>query len=109
MGKQVDTRTRLVETTARLLRTQGFYGTGLNQIIAESSTPRGSLYFHFPGGKEELTVEALRQSGVRMTELLRSTFDAHPDPGEALRAYVHAAARAMEKSGWRRGCPIATV
>src|SRR5439155_10246358 len=40
-----DTRTRMLEATARLLQLRGYHGTGLNEILAESGAPRGSLYF----------------------------------------------------------------
>src|SRR4051794_24575253 len=62
-----DTRTRMLETTARLLQLRGCPGTGLNEILAESGPPRGSLYFHFPGGKDQLVIEATRLPVDRTT------------------------------------------
>ena len=47
------TRQQIVEKTSALLERQGYHATGLNQIVAESETPRGSLYYYFPHGKEE--------------------------------------------------------
>jgi len=41
----------LVRTAMRLFRRQGYASTGLQQILAESGAPRGSLYHYFPGGK----------------------------------------------------------
>ena len=108
MAVQTDTRKRLISTTKRLLWTQGYGATGLNQIIAESETPRGSIYFHFPGGKEELTVAALRDAGAAMSAALRKSFEKR-GIRQALRQYVKAFARAMQESGWQRGCPLATV
>ena len=48
------TREQIIEKTCELIELQGFNATGVNQIIRESGTPKGSLYYHFPGGKEEL-------------------------------------------------------
>ena len=56
----VDTRVRLIETTARLLQHRGYHGTSLSDILEASGAPRGSLYFHFPGGKDQLAIEATR-------------------------------------------------
>ena len=56
MSKGDATRERMVESATRLFMAQGYAATGLKQIIEEGEAPRGSLYFHFPGGKEELAV-----------------------------------------------------
>ena len=54
-----DTRTRMIEATALLLRRRGYHGTSLNDILSASGAPRGSLYFHFPGGKDQLVIEII--------------------------------------------------
>jgi TetR/AcrR family transcriptional regulator, lmrAB and yxaGH operons repressor len=41
----------------RLFREHGYLGTALSDVVTESAAPRGSIYFHFPGGKEELATE----------------------------------------------------
>jgi len=58
-----DTRTRMLQATGRLLRQRGYHGTSLNDILADSGAPRGSLYFLFPGGKEELAAAAIALGG----------------------------------------------
>ena len=52
-----------MHATARLLQQQGYNATGVNEIVARSGAPKGSLYFHFPGGKEELAMQAMMSSG----------------------------------------------
>jgi TetR/AcrR family transcriptional regulator, lmrAB and yxaGH operons repressor len=54
--RRTDTRERVIQTAAGLFRAQGYHATGLNQVLAEGGLPKGSLYFHFPGGKEQLAV-----------------------------------------------------
>ncbi|GAA3331467.1 hypothetical protein GCM10020331_088170 [Ectobacillus funiculus] len=44
---------------AAFFQLQGYHATGLNQILTESETPKGSLYYHFPNGKEQLAIEAV--------------------------------------------------
>jgi len=41
-----------METAATLFRRQGYAATGLNQILDEASVKAGSLYHHFPQGKQ---------------------------------------------------------
>ena len=62
LSKGERTRKKLVDTTAALLRCQGYHATGLSQIVAESGAPRGSLYFYFPGGKDDLAIAAIAAS-----------------------------------------------
>ena len=54
-----NTRKKMIETTARLVQAKGYHGTSLNEILKKSDAPRGSLYFHFPGGKKTLVLEAM--------------------------------------------------
>ena len=109
MKSPIDSRARFVETTAALLRRQGYHATGLSQIIKESGAPKGSLYFHFPGGKETLAEAALEQSGDQMHEDLRRLVAAAKGPKEAIMAVTTALADQLEASDFLDGCPVATV
>ena len=104
-----DTREHMIETTASLVHRQGFYGTSLNEILLESGAPRGSLYYHFPGGKEELVLEAARQGVAMVTQLLKEVLTDSPDPADGVRAFVEAAAHVLRDSGYVFGCPVAPI
>ncbi len=107
MGK--DTRKHMIETTAGLVHRRGFHGTSLNEILEQSGAPRGSLYYHFPGGKEELVLEATRQGVAIVTQLLKEVLTDSPDPTEGVRAFVEAAAHGLRDSGYVFGCPVAPI
>ena len=102
-------RKKLVEATALLLRKQGFHATGLSEIVEASGAPRGSLYFYFPGGKEELACAALEESGAMWRALLDGVITAAPDLGEAVERVCGVLAEALAASKWESGCPLATV
>jgi TetR/AcrR family transcriptional regulator, lmrAB and yxaGH operons repressor len=104
-----DTREHMIKTTAGLVHRRGFYGTSLNEILLESGAPRGSLYYHFPGGKEELVLEAARQGVASVTQLLKEALADSPDPAEGVRAFVEAAAHVLRDSGYVFGCPVAPI
>jgi TetR/AcrR family transcriptional repressor of lmrAB and yxaGH operons len=104
-----DARERAVRTTARLLQEQGYAHTGVTQIIEESGSPKGSFYFHFPQGKEQLAVEALRASGQQVADGLSHLARISDTPAILVDRFIRAEAKALELSGYRQGCPIATV
>jgi len=99
----------MIETTAILLSLQGYNATGLNQIIRESATPKGSLYFHFPGGKEELAVAALLAVGAETQHKVQSALQTSDQASDAIAAFVLVLADELQASDFCKGCPIATV
>lgn len=104
-----DTRTRILEAAERLLKHRGVAGTSLSDILEISDAPRGSLYHHFPGGKDEIVLEATRAGIQRVTVFLRECFAPGRDPAERVREYVEATASELEASGYRFGCPVAPL
>ena len=52
-------RSRMVAGAVRLLATKGVEGTSFAEVLAATGSPRGSVYYHFPGGKPELLHAAL--------------------------------------------------
>lgn len=102
-------RQKVIATTVQLLRRQGLSATGINRIIRESRSPRGSIYFHFPGGKEELTIEALRSAQRTVVERMRSAMGGGQSTAQALRRVVRDYAKDLRTSDYEFGCPIANV
>ena len=99
----------MLDTAAELFSTQGYHATGLNQLTSAGGAPKGSLYFHFPGGKEQLAAEALRISGDRLRVQLAAILTHAPNAADGLAAVVDALARNLTESDFTRGCPIATA
>ncbi len=102
-------RARVIEVAGDLLRRKGYNGTGLSHIIKKSATPKGSLYFHFPGGKVELTIAALKESGTDFGDKLYSLITLENDPGEAIEIACNSLAQDLLESNYEAGCPLATV
>jgi AcrR family transcriptional regulator len=103
------TRERIVETSAELMRRQGYAATGIKQIATDAQAPFGSLYHHFPGGKEELGAAAIRTSGALYEQLIPAVFDPAPDLPTAVRAFFDGAAEHLRETGFADACPIATI
>jgi TetR/AcrR family transcriptional repressor of lmrAB and yxaGH operons len=107
--KRESSREAFLRATAELLRRQGYSATALNEIVARSGAPKGSLYFHFPGGKEELAVAAMARSGEQLRRAIVAILDSGESIGESLARLVDAMAAGLVGSAFQDGCPIATV
>ena len=60
------TRQTMITGAAALLARRGMSATSFSEVLAATGAPRGSLYHHFPGGKDELMAEATRYVGNRL-------------------------------------------
>src|SRR3954447_7324177 len=100
------TRQRIVESGAELLRVKGYTGTGVKEIVETAKAPFGSLYHHFPGGKEELGAEVIRWSGAMYAQLGPAVLGPAPDAPSGVVAFFAGAAEHLEESGYEDACPI---
>ena len=102
-------RQRLVAAAVRLLCRQGYEATVVKEIAREGAAPMGSFYFHFPGGKEELGVAALRQGAEDFAALLRATLEQTEAVEDAVANCALVLAERLQRSDWLDGCPVATT
>lgn len=65
-----DVRDRMVDGAIRLLAKQGLQATSFADVLALTGAPRGSVYHHFPGGKDQLVSAAVDRSGARASAAL---------------------------------------
>jgi TetR/AcrR family transcriptional regulator, lmrAB and yxaGH operons repressor len=105
----MDTRERMVDATARLLARQGYHATGVAQVLSESEAPRGSLYFHFPEGKQQMASAAIERLGEELGAVLQAKLDAKPDVKAGLQSIARMFARQLEATDFQLGCPVATT
>lgn len=104
-----ETQKQIIETTSQLLERQGYNATGLNQIVSESGAPKGSLYYYFPDGKEQIGAETLLWSGERMAERIREGLSQVEGVGDAIHWLAMNIARVIENSKFQAGGPLTTV
>jgi TetR/AcrR family transcriptional repressor of lmrAB and yxaGH operons len=99
----------MLSTARTLFARQGLHGTGINQVLAEGGAPKGSMYFHFPGGKQQLAAEAMEASATEMAAAIKATIEAIDDPPAAVRTMADALGQRLVESQFQEGCPLATV
>lgn len=102
-------RDQILQTTCMLLEKQGYHGTGLNEIVKESGAPKGSLYYYFPAGKEQITAEAVLQAGQVTTERVRAGLAASGSASKAIHDFILLIAENVERSGFSTGGPLTAV
>lgn len=98
-----------MNASAELFRRNGYTGTGLKQIVTTAGAPFGSLYHFFPGGKEQLGAEVIRESGMLYGELYDIFLASADDVVSGIESAFAAAAATLEETDYADACPIATV
>jgi TetR/AcrR family transcriptional repressor of lmrAB and yxaGH operons len=91
------------------LRTRGYHGVGLNELLTTAQAPKGVLYHHFPGGKAALAVHAVESVVAKLGADLDKVLQRAGDPADALGAWMAQAQRVLAGSGFASGCPLATI
>jgi TetR/AcrR family transcriptional regulator, lmrAB and yxaGH operons repressor len=109
MSKGQATRERIVASTVDLLMQYGYHATGLNQIVAHSEAPKGSLYFHFPEGKEQIVAEALIMAGDWTCEHISAILDESDTIAGAMAEVAQFFSQMLEESEFTKSCPLLAV
>jgi AcrR family transcriptional regulator len=108
-GAAARTRERILTASGELMRRHGYAATGIKAILAASGVPYGSLYYHFPGGKEQVGVEALEQAGRAYLALVESYFPPGGDVAAATGQFFADAAEFVASTDYADACPVATI
>lgn len=98
---------RIEAVSSDLLARRGYNGMGLKAVSEAAGLPYGSIYHHFPGGKEEIASSAITSVGAVVGQLLRALFAEQP-PEKAVRTMFDYMVRRLSASDWADGCPIGT-
>src|SRR5215472_2859245 len=109
MPRRTDSRAKMIAAAAELFRRRGYHATTFSDVVADSGAPRGSTYFHFPGGKAELAREAIARAGDELEEIVDQAARGAGDPASLVRALAQILAGRLERSGYQAGCAIATM
>ncbi|GBG38036.1 putative HTH-type transcriptional regulator [Mycobacterium montefiorense] len=102
--KRGGTRTKMLVSAAEVMRERGAAGVTIDAVLARSGAPRGSVYYHFPEGRNQILSEALRFSGDSIT----ATIDAAAEHGARalLREFIRLWERLLTDGDFLAGCPV---
>jgi TetR/AcrR family transcriptional repressor of lmrAB and yxaGH operons len=102
-----DSKQRMIQRAAVLLAKKGLQGASFSEVLAASGAPRGSVYHHFPGGKEELVLAAVVAAGEQAMAVLQ-TLDGKPAV-EVARTFLDLWRTVLVRSNFGAGCAIVAV
>lgn len=102
--KPGSTRNRMLISAAEVLQERGAAGVTIDEVLTRSGAPRGSVYHHFPEGRNQILTEALRYAGDAIT----ATIDQAADQGAMflLRQFVEFWEHLLADSVFTAGCPV---
>jgi TetR/AcrR family transcriptional repressor of lmrAB and yxaGH operons len=101
-------RAALVDTAAVLFRRQGYAATGVNQILETADVKAGSLYHHFPDGKQELAAAVVDSVGAGIERRLLEFLDSGAPVADIVDGWIDLMASGLS-SDQRDGCPIEPI
>src|SRR6185295_4427948 len=100
-------RERMVASAVNLLARRGLQSTSFSEVLEDSGAPRGSVYHHFPGGKDQMIGSALDAAGDRAIELLDQKAGA---PAEEIAAwFLHIWREVLVRRRFEAGCAVLAV
>lgn len=98
----------MILSAVQLLSERGAHGLTIDAVLADSEAPRGSVYYHFPGGRNELVIEAARMAEAYITGVLKSASEGG-DLANVLDEFVAFWTKSLTSTQFRAGCPMAAL
>jgi TetR/AcrR family transcriptional regulator, lmrAB and yxaGH operons repressor len=94
----------MLVSAAAVLRERGAAGVTIDAVLTRSGAPRGSVYYHFPEGRNQILTEALRYAGDAITATIDN--DAERGAMYLMRKFVEFWERTLADSEFTAGCPV---
>ncbi len=102
-----EVRRKMVEGATTLLARRGLQATSFSEVLELTGAPRGSVYHHFPEGKDQLVAEAVDLAGTTLVRLLDRQAGA---PAVAVTTHFLAIWRGvLAQSTCESGCAVLAV
>ena len=102
-----DARERMIAGAARLLARRGLQATSFSTVLAETGAPRGSIYHHFPGGKDEMVIAAIGATERNVVGLL--DFPPGTTVRQVVESFLGAWRLLLTAADFHAGCALVAV
>ncbi|WEK54118.1 MAG: TetR/AcrR family transcriptional regulator [Candidatus Cohnella colombiensis] len=105
----MDSKSLIIDIATMLFQQKGFKGVGLNEILKACNLSKGSLYHHFPNGKEELLIACLQSLNEAITKDIEEVFKRYPTTQEATNAIIEKLIVKYETEGTIEGYTFSSM
>jgi AcrR family transcriptional regulator len=102
------TRQRMLDSAVLLLRERGAAGVTVDAVLTHSGAPRGSVYHHFPGGRNEIVLGAVRLAGDYITTMVDQSV-AEGDARRTVERIGRFWKKALTNTDYKAGCPVVAM
>ncbi|UOG55219.1 TetR/AcrR family transcriptional regulator [Leptospira noguchii] len=109
MQKINRTKQEMITAARKLIQAKGVAATGLMEVVAVAETSRGSIYHHFPGGKDELICLAIEEAAILAELGILRAGKKGKSVSEVIQKIVSVFRQVPENSKWQIGCPVAAT
>ncbi|RHX90405.1 TetR/AcrR family transcriptional regulator [Leptospira stimsonii] len=109
MEKISRTKKEMITAARKLIQAKGVAATGLMEIVSVAETSRGSIYHHFPGGKDELICLAIEEATILAEAGIIRAGRNGRNVAEVIRKIASVFRQTPENSKWQVGCPVAAT
>src|SRR3954449_7924089 len=100
-------RERMVASAVALLARRGLQATSFSEVLEHSGAPRGSVYHHFPEGKNQMIDSALDAAGERAIGLLDQKAGSSAE--EIAAWFLHIWREVLIRGKFEAGCAVLAV
>ena len=97
----------MIASAVKLLAKHGFQATTFSSVLADSGAPRGSIYYHFPEGKDQLIAAAIELASDRALALTDSF--SGMTATEIVDTFAALWRAVLVRSDFRAGCAVVAV
>lgn len=105
----MDTKSLIIEIATTLFQKKGYIGVGLSEILKACNISKGSLYHHFPNGKEELLIACLQTLEETITKDIDQIFKRYQTTKEATKGMIEKLIVNFETEGTITGYTFSSI
>jgi TetR/AcrR family transcriptional regulator, lmrAB and yxaGH operons repressor len=107
--RQLPTRDRILSVTRHLIQQRGYHGVGTAEILEQAKAPKGSMYHHFPDGKQQIAIAAVEEIRRDFVTLMDDLTAEQLPVADIIRRLAQGMSHWLKASAWREGTMLSSV